>query len=189
MTNVVELDKKWYTNKDVVVAVKMVERENEILKGIISEVLSYVQRSTSEMTIIREEISTVREYITEVKEIASEGKRTTDEIKHTKFYGQVSKLLPDAMERAKKMAGGEVRKLIHRAAKAHEGGQQRGYTAVYEKLRDVTGVDLYAIGKITLKKTDGIDGWKKDPSYINAILKEGVQAEAAVICMQILADK
>jgi len=39
------------------------------------------------------------------------------------------------------------------------------------------------------KKSDGVDGWRKDPSYINAILREGFKKETAVICMQILADK
>src|SRR5690625_697381 len=189
MNNVIELDKKWYTNKDVVRAVASVEKENETLKGMVVELLSIVQRNTSEMTVLKESVEHLTGLTQEVKDIAELGSKTTDEIKHTKFVGQRLKILDKARESVENISGGVVRSYIHRAAKSHPSGKRKGYTHIYEKLIDVTGFNVYEIGKIRLKKADNIDGWKKDPSYINAILKHGYGKETAIICKQILADK
>lgn len=189
MSNVIEMSKRWITNRDVANAVMTLDAENKALKELISEVLSIVQRNTSEMTVIKESVHYLTELTVEMKEIAAEGTRTTDEIKHTKFIGQDTKILPNAIKKAEEMSGDAVRKLIRRAAKKHKSGIRKGYTFVYDKLFDVTGFDVYTVGQISLKKSDGVDGWRKDPSYINAILREGFKKETAVICMQILADK
>lgn len=189
MSNVIELDKRWITNRDVVKAVASLEDENKVLKEIIADVFSLVQRNTSEMTVLKESLHHLTEMTSDLKDIATEGTRTTDEIKHVKFIGQEVKLLDRAKKMVENIAGKDVRKLIHRAAIAHKSGRRKGYTHIYNKLFEVTGFDVYEVGQIRLKKSDNVDGWKKDPSYINAILKEGHGKETALICKQILADK
>lgn len=187
MNNVIKLDKKWYTNRDVVKAVKTVETENESLKEVISELISLVQRQTSSMTVIHENVEHLTNLVIEIKDVASIGAETATEIKHTKFIGQTMKLLPTAVERAKEMTNKQIRRIVHKTARV-AGGGAKGYNHIYVKLEEATGVSVYDIGKVRLKKSDGIDGWSKDPSYINAILKTEKQVEAAVVCMQILAD-
>lgn len=175
MSNLQEMDKKWYTNKDVA--------------RIITEVLAYVKRSESELSMLREEMTVAKEEIIFVKEIVTDGNRTTNEIKNVKFIGQEVKFLEEAKERVKGISGKEVRRLINRAATAHTSGRRKGFTEIYNKLIELTGFDVYEIGKVRLTKNDGIDGWKPDPSYINTILREGYGGRTAIICTQILADR
>lgn len=189
MGNVTELDKRWITNKDVMKSVVTLEAENKALKEVINDILSIVQRNTTEMTVLKESVQYLTELTVDIKDIATEGTRTTDEIKHKKFIGQEMELLDTAKERVKNITGKDVRKLIHRAAVAHPSGRRKGYTIIYSKLYEITGYDVYEVGKVRLKKSDNISGWSKDPSYINAILRDGYGEETAVICLQILADK
>lgn len=156
--------------------------ENEALKLII-------EKQGAVIVAIKDEIGVLSRKLDAIQDEVTINKKTTEEIKTTKFYGQAVKLLPQAIERAKKMSGDEVRRLIHSAAKAHPSGRRKGYTHIYEKLFEVTGFDVYKVGKISLGKKDNVDGWSKDPTYINAIFKQGLYTEVAVICMQIIADK
>lgn len=168
--------------EELIEMVGTVIKENVVMKAIIEKQGAIIVSVRDEMGVMSRKLDTIQDEV-------RANKATTNEIKHTKFYGQTTKLLPEAVERAKRMTGGEVRKLIHRTAKSHPSGRRKGYTVIYEKLNEVTGINVYDIGQISLKKSDGIDGWKKDPSYINTILKKGLQSEVAVICMQILVDK
>jgi len=163
----------------------------EYMKSLASEnnmLKSTIEKQTAVLTAVMDELGVVKQELFDIKDIVTVGKELSDEIKHTKFIGQKPKILPTAREIADKMTGNAVRSLIHRAAKKHPSGIRRGYTVIYEKLAEVTGFDVYNIGKITLNKSDGVDGWKKDPSYINAILREGYKTEVAIVCKQILAD-
>lgn len=155
--------------------------ENEVLKGII-------ERQGAVVVAINDELGVVKRKLDEIQDNVAHSSRTATEIKHTKFYGQTVKLLDSAVEEVEAMSNAEIRKLIHRAARSHRGGRRKGYTHIYNKLSEVTGFDVYAHGKVTLKKSDGIEGWSKDPSYINTIMKQGKQREVAVICMQAIAD-
>lgn len=188
MGNVIEMGKRWITNRDVATAVMSLESENKALHELIVEVLAVVQRNTSEMTVLKETVQLLTETALDIKDITSKGTRVADEIKHTKFYGQATKLLDSAIEKVAELTNKEIRKMIHRAASAHPSGRRKGYTHIYQKLSEVTGFDVYTHGKVTLKKSDGIEGWSKDASYINTILKHGKEKETAVICMQVLAD-
>ena len=138
---------------------------------------------------LKDEIGVISRKIDEISDSVTFNAQTTDELKHKKFIGQELELLDAAKERVKNMSGKEVRRLIHRAALANPSGRRKGYTVIYNKLHDVTGYDVYEVGKITLKKSDNVDGWSKDPSYINTILRDGYGKEVAIICLQILADK
>ena len=166
----------------LLIKVDGIVKENEMLKTV-------VEKQGAIIVAIKDEIGVLSRKIDKMHDEVTASKVTTDEIKHTKFIGQSTKILPNAFERVEKLTGNEVRRLIGRAAKRHSKGPRDGYKYVYEKLYDATGFDVYTIGKIRLKKTDGVDGWRKDESYINTILKEGYAKEVAVVCKQILADK
>src|SRR5699024_6107556 len=141
------------------------------------------------LVAIRDDVGVLSRKIDEIKDEVTVSAKTTDDIKHKKFIGQEMVILESAEKRVENIGGKEVRKLIHRAAQSDQGGRRKGYTRIYNKLYDVTGYDVYEVGKTTLKKSDGIDGWSKDPSYINTILRDGYEKETAIICLQILADK
>lgn len=157
-------------------------KENDLLKGII-------ERQGAIIVSIKDEIGTMSRKLDSIQDEVTYSKNTTDEIKHTKFVGQTMKLLPTAVEKAKQMSGKQIRQLIHKAAQTHGSGRRKGYTYLYNKIIEVTGFDVYEAGQVRLRKSDNIDGWKKDPSYINSIFKHGKQVDAAVVSMQILADK
>lgn len=157
------------------------EKRNETLYRVIEE-----QGAT--LTVLTEELTTLKKMTEEVHDVVKANLTTTDEIKRTKFVGKSVKILDEALEKVEGMSNNSIRSLIHRAAKSHPSGKRKGYTRIYEKLFEVTGFNVYEIGPIRLKKSDGVEGWKKDPSYINTIFKEGYAKEAAVICLQMLAD-
>jgi len=175
--------------EELLTMVGTVLTENETLVTIVKQQSAFMERQSAVIVAIKDELGVIGRKMDKIQDEVIASKNTTDEIKHTKFYGQVTKLLPSAIERANKMAGSEIRELIHRAAMTHPGGRRKGYTEVYIKFQEVTGICLYKIGQVRLKASDGIDGWKKDPSYINTIFKKGKQTEVAVICMQMIADK
>lgn len=155
--------------------------ENTVLKSII-------EKQGAVIVAIKDELGVMSRKIDSMQDEVTYNKKTTDEIKHVKFVGQTTELLPTALERAKKMTNKQIRRLIHRAARSHKGGWQKGYTHIYVRFEEATGINLYDEGKTVLKKSDEIEGWVKDPSYINTILKKDKQLEAAAVCMQIVAD-
>lgn len=157
-------------------------KENKTLKML-------AEKQGAIIVSIMDEIGVISRKLDDIQDEVTVSKNTTEEIKHTKFYGQKPELLRSALERAEEMNNREIRKLIHRAAKVYKGGKRKGYTYIYNTLYEVTGYDVYEVGKVRLKKSDGIEGWGKDPSYINAILRDGKGEETAVICMQVLAEK
>lgn len=156
--------------------------ENTVLKRLI-------ETQGAIIVALKDEIGVISRKLDDINDRVNMSARTTNEIKHKKFIGQEMELLDTAKERVKNIPGKDVRKLIHRAADAHPNGRRKGYTAIYSKLYEITGYDVYEVGKVRLKKSDNINGWSKDPSYINAILRDGYGEETAVICLQILADK
>lgn len=175
--------------EEIITKVDVVIQENSVLKMLLEQQNSFIETQSAVIVAIKDELGVLGRKLDKMQDEVTVNMKTTDEIKHTKFYGQVTKLLPSAIERAEDMAGSEIRKLIHRAAMTNPGGRRKGYTEIYVKFQEVTGVCLYTEGQMRLKESDGIDGWKKDPSYINTIFKKGLQTEAAVVCMQMLADK
>lgn len=60
-------------------------------------------------------------------------------------------------------------------------------TAEVNAYQRVAGEAIFEIGG-RLKKSDNIDGRRKDPSYINSILANGYKEQVAIICKQIMAD-
>lgn len=167
--------------ESLVLMTESISKENGILKHVI-------ERQGALLTNILDEIGVVSRKMDEMWDDVMASRQTAHELKHTKFYGQTAELLGSAMEKAKELSNKEIRKLLRRAAKTHPSGMQKGYTEIYNKLAEITGFNVYDYGKITLKKSDGIEGWSKDPSYVNTVIKYGKQQEAAVICMQIVAD-
>ena len=157
-------------------------KENRFLRTMVEE-------QVAANSVVMEKLTDLQISIDEMRDEVRYGNKTSDEIKNTKFYGQRSEILDSARDAVRNMSGTDIRKAIHRAANVHSKSRKKGYTYVYEKLRDITGFNVFDIGKITLKKSDNIDGWKKDASYINAILKHGYGKEAAIVCKQIIADK
>lgn len=166
-----------------------VVEENKALKIIVESQRSDLEKQGATIVAIFDMMNVLSTDIREVQDLLKVSNRTTEEIKHVKFYGQEMRILDQAREAVKGIRGTTVRSLIHRAARSSGNKNGEGYTLIYNKLLELTGFNVYDIGKITLKKSDGIDGWKKDPSYINAILREGFGEEAAIVCKQILADK
>lgn len=157
-------------------------QENNTLKELVNVVLSIVKRQEAHNSVVNSKLEDIQESLTK----ATLG---VEEVKTTDYYGKRRVLLPQALEEVSKLSNSEIRSLIHKAARAHKGGQRKGYTHIYEKLRDITGIDVYEMGKVPLKRKHGIEGWKKDPSYINTILLKGVQKEAAVVAMETLNRK
>jgi hypothetical protein len=126
------------------------------------------------------------ERIYERIEIANEA---VSEVKSTDFYGKTRSILPDALKQVEGMSGSEVRRLLHRAASAHPKGRKAGFNDLFQRVVELSGVDIFELGKERLGKKDGIDGWKKDPSYINTILKHGLKDVAAVVAKEMQLKK
>lgn len=60
---------------------------------------------------------------------------------------------------------------------------------MYSKLNELTGVDVYEIGKTVITKVDGLGFKNPQESYINTVFKKGVQFEAAAIALDMIRNK
>lgn len=161
----------------------VIQREvSGIVKAEMEPIISMMSTFLSRMDEQVEIIQAIKSHA-----VKTEKKVTT--VMTKEIYGKQAIMLPKAVKESEKLSGKEVRGLIHKAAKAHEGGNRKGYTHLYNKLKEATGFDVYTIGKVTLGKKDNIDGWCKDPSYINAIFKHGYKVEAAVIAKSMIVSK
>jgi len=186
MTNVLTLIKN---GGQMVIDMEDVKQYLETMRTENSSLVDIIEKQGAIIVALKDEIGVISRKLDEIADNVTFNAKTTDDLKHKKFIGQELELLESAKERVKTMSGKEIRKIIHRAAESHSGGRRKGYTHIYNKLFDISGYDVYSVGKVRLKKSDQIDGWAKDPSYINTILRDGYAEDTAAICLQILADK
>lgn len=184
-----EVNKMWYSNKDVVKHV--IDKNNDIdnLKDLLKETLSLIQRQTSENVMLKQELGVIKEYVIELKDIVVRGNKTTDEIKHTKFIGQSMEVLPQIYDTISRMTVNAKRRKIINAGRHVGGRSAKGFVDLYNMLENVTGINVMENGKKKLNATVNHKGRKPDPSYINVIFNKGIEDEAVAIAMQILADK
>lgn len=146
--------------------------------------------------VIRDEIRPLKELLLGVNVQTQELKQTTEELKlaineakTTEFSGKRKEALPEALESAAKMNGEEIRKLIHRAAGKYLGGKRAGLNHLYTRVATISRVNIFEIGQTRLGKKDGVDGWRKDPSYINTILREGLGKYAVIVAQDMMSGK
>ncbi len=152
-----------------------IQQENTLLKAII-------QRMEAQQSTIIAKLEDVLDHVAS----ASTG---IHEVKTTEYIGKKATFLPQAVEEVERLTMQEIRNLVRSAAKAHPTGTRKGYTTFYAKLKEITGVDVYTEGKVSIGKKDGLGFVAKDPSYINVIFKRGIHKEAAVIAKDILRTK
>jgi Mor family transcriptional regulator len=176
---------------EVVLAGGQLEALSLTVHNVIQREVSAIVRSEMEpiiamMSTFISRLDEQVEIVQTIKEHAAKTEKKVNTVMTKEIYGKKAVFLPQGIKEAKKLTNSEIRSLIHKAAKGHPGGNRKGYTHIYNKLKELTGVDVYEIGQIALGKKDGIEGWSKDPSYINAILKNGIQVEAAVIAQTMI---
>ncbi len=185
MTNVIKLFKNGgqiiSDVEDVREYVISITKENEALKLLI-------EKQGATIVSIFEGIGDISRKLNGVQDILMMNNETTNEIKHKKFIGQTMEVLPQIYDKIKIMSGDSRRKTIDSACRML-GKKGKGHTEFYLRLEQLTGVNVMSFGKITLKKSDGIDGWRKDPTYLNVIFREGIDEEATALALQVLADK
>jgi len=173
-------------SSEVVLAGGQLEALSLTVHNVIQREVSAIVKSEMEpiiamMSTFISRLDEQVEIVQTIKEHAVKTEKKVNTVMTKEIYGKKAVFLPQGIKEAKTLSNKEIRNLIHKAAKGHPGGNRKGYTHIYNKLKELTGVDVYEIGKVALGKKDGIEGWSKDPSYINAILKNGIQVEAAVI--------
>lgn len=181
-------------NNEVTLAGSQMEALSLTVHNVIQREVSGIVKAEMEpiiamMSTFLSRMDEQVEIIQAIKSHAVKTEKKVTTVMTKEIYGKQAIMLPKAIKESEKLTGKEVRSLIHKAAKAHPGGRQKGYTHLYNKLKEVTGFDVYAVGQIPLGKKDKIDGWCKDPSYINAILKHGFQVEVAVIAKSMIVSK
>lgn len=162
--------------------VTSIASENQVLKTL-------VEKQGAIIVTVNDQIGVLNRKIDSLQDEVSYSKKTTDEIKHIKFVGQEMKVLPKAFDKIKGMSANAKQQLLVKAGRTSSNKDGKGFTDMYLQLEQLTGINVMDFGKIRLKKADGIDGWRPDPSYINVIFREGLEDKAAAIALQILADK
>lgn len=148
------------------------QEENNILKDIVMVLVR-------EISEVKADLSTVIEMMSDVRDFTHEIKDTTSEQMNTTYIGKKPVLLPQITAEVERLTDKEIRALINRAANR----QQKGYNEIYAKLAEITGIDVYAVGKTTIKKKDGFDFVSTQASFINTVFKKDIHKVAAAIAL------
>lgn len=141
-------------------------------------VLGYVQRLESAISVLQSKIE-------DVLEVSAETSAVVAELRGSNHIGKKPIVLREAIEESSKMSVKEIRQAIHGAARR----QPSGYNAIYLKVREITGVDIFAVGKVRVTPADGLGFTDNNETYINAIFKKGVQEQAGAIALDIIRNK
>lgn len=165
-----------------------------------NEVVSVVERKITEvgtemsaevqavMSMMKRYESLMREMLSEVETVKNTVKDISAEVLEMKGVNHIGKkpvLLAEVTAEVGKMTVKEIRSTIHGAARK----QPTGYNAIYLKVRELTGVDIFAVGKIRVTPTDGLGFVDNNETYINALFKKGVQKQAAAIALDTIRNK
>lgn len=146
--------------------------------GVINSLMAIVQRIDASFT-------TVIDHVTDIKERAENIEAVVFEQVTTNHIGKKPVLLEQVQKETEKLTVKEIRALINRAANR----QQKGYNVLYAKLHELTGVDVYEIGKTVITKVDALGFVNPQETYINTVFKKGVQFEAAAIALDMIRNK
>lgn len=144
----------------------------------ITEVHGYMQRLESQLEVMQSKVE-------DMVELSTETNAAVLEAKTTNHIGKKPEFLKPIKDEVAKLTADEIRQTIHGAARR----QPTGYNTIYLKIREMTGIDVFAVGKIAITKADGLGFVNKSETYINAIFKKGVQNEAGAIALDIIRNK
>lgn len=167
---------------------KLWSGNSEVLDVMYQKFTEVGEESQLQMAMMVRMESMVREVFAEletVKNSVMDIATSVVDLKDTNHIGKKSVILSALTTEVSAMTVEEIRQAINRAANR----QQKGYMRIYSKLCDITGVDIYAIGKVKIGADDGLGFTNGGESYINTIFKEGVQMEAAAIALDIIRNK
>lgn len=135
---------------------------------------------------LRMMLESVTTEIVDIKSVMEQTSATVEEDKVTHYIGKKPKLLQSVSDEVAKMTYKEIRNLIKRACRY----QKEEYSKFYAKLAQVSGKDVYAIGKTRLLPEENDFGAKdNNTTYINTVFKEGVHREAAAIALDMMRNK
>lgn len=140
-------------------------KENEILKAII-------QRIDSSFITVMDGVADIKERTENIEAVVFE----QISVNH---IGKKPVLLESVQDEVKAMTWKEIRTVFNKAANR----QQKGYNELYAKLAEITGVDVYSIGKTVITKADKLGFVCGNETYLNTVFKKGVQYEAAAIAL------
>lgn len=160
-------------------------QENETLSslvikqdGVISSLLAIVTRIDSSFTQVIDGVNDIKERTENIEAVVFE-QVTTHHI------GKKPVILESAETEVESMTEKEIRAVINRAANR----QQKGYSEIYAKIAEITGVDVYAIGKTVITKADGLGFVNPQETYLNTLFKKGVHKIAAAIALDKIRNK
>lgn len=158
--------------------VSEIAQENHTLKMII-------EKQGAILVSLADEISTISQKIDEIQDTVNLNVKNTDEIKTTEYIGKVPKFLPTLMEEVERLDHREIRNLIRRATK----NQKEEYVRLYTKLAEITGINVFKVGKHRITKRHGLGFTNSGESYINTLFIKGIEREAAAIALDIIRNK
>lgn len=148
------------------------DRQIETLKRQNEAIMSVLKTVSSEITSVKSKLAESHEIISE------------DKVTH--FIGKKPKLLQSVSDEVAGLSYKEIRQLILRACRY----QKDNFDKFYAKLAQVSGKDVYAIGKTRLMPEENDFGAKdNNTTYINTVFKEGVHREAAAIALDMMRNK
>lgn len=150
----------------------------KIVTILLEELRDRDKRIEMQLQIMTSNIEDVKGEVEEIGINVSEAKQKT-------FVGKKPVFLQTTLEEVSKIGHKEIRQLIYRAAN----NQQKGYTRIYSKLSEITGIDIYQAGKSRITKKDGLGFTNGGVTYINTLFIKGVEHEAAAVALDIIRNK
>lgn len=168
MANIISLVRN---GGEMVANVESLVEENRELRNVIEEQGALI-------VVVNEKLQKLQDAVEQVIDHVLDTKTKS-------FIGKKPEFLPKTIDEVTKFSEKEIREIIHRAANR----QQKGYTRIYSKLSEITGIDIYKCGKTRIAKSHGLGFTNTGESYINMIFVKGIEKEAAAVALDIIRNK
>lgn len=169
----------------VVERLDVVVKENEALSGLVVKQDGVINTLLAVVTRIDSTFTTLLSEFADVKESTGNIESAVFEQITTHYMGKKPVLLKSAEAEVATLTDKEIRTIINRAANR----QQKGYSEIYAKIAEITGVDVYVIGKTVITKADGLGFVNPQASFLNTLFKKGVHKTAAAIALDKIRNK
>lgn len=173
-----EINKKWYTNKDVVKYVGVLEEKNNVLETLINRLLA-------EITTLKQSGEETKEMLYNITDLVLDGNNTAKDMRETNYIGKKPEVLEGIMGEVKGITDKSYRSLMYSATN----NQPEVYIEVYNKLTAIFKYNVKDIGKKKILTKDNRGYTKPQKSYLNTIILDGKKEEAAAIALDIIRNK
>lgn len=171
--------------KTVKERLEVMERENQSLSSLVVKQNGVITTLLEIVTRIDSSFETVLNGVADIKERTENIEAAVFEQVTTHHIGKKPVLLESATEEVDSLTVKEIRAIINRAANR----QQKGYSEIYAKVAEITGVDIYAVGKTIITKADGLGFVNPQETYLNTLFKKDVHKVAAAIALDKIRNK